>query len=101
MQLPPIQSLTPRCLAASITSRLTGSRMMIASSFIRSALAASIHWPDQPAARSFGCIALVQSPPWQVTIASRPANALGSFASSSGPVALPIDGPAPPALEVE
>jgi len=75
--------------------------MMIASSFIRSALAASIHWPDQPAARSFGCIALVQSPPWQVTIASSPANDFGSFASSSRPVALPIDGPAPPALEVE
>jgi len=101
VQLPPIQSFTPRVLAASITSRFTGSRTMTASSFIRSALAASIHWPAHPAARSFGCIALVQSPPWQVTTASSPANAFGSFASSRGPVGLPIDGPAPPALEVE
>jgi hypothetical protein len=39
---------------------------MTASSFIRSAEAASIQWPFQPDARSFGCIALVQSPPWHV-----------------------------------
>ena len=42
VQLPPMKFLTPRACAASITSRLTGSRMITASSFIRSADAASI-----------------------------------------------------------
>jgi len=37
----------------------TGSRMMTASSFMRSDEAASIQYPRQPAARSFGCTASV------------------------------------------
>ena len=42
VQLPPMKSRTPARSPASITSRLTGSRMMTASSFMRSAEAASI-----------------------------------------------------------
>ncbi len=54
VQLPPIQSRPPRASARSISGRLTGSRTMTASSFMRSVLAASIQWPRQPAARSLG-----------------------------------------------
>ena len=42
VQLPPIQSRPPAALALRIMSMLTGSRMITASSFMRSALAASI-----------------------------------------------------------
>ena len=54
VQLPPIQLRPPLASAFLITGRFTGSRMMTASSFMRSVEAASIQWPFQPAARSFG-----------------------------------------------
>jgi hypothetical protein len=54
VQLPPIQFLPPLARAVLITGRLTGSRMMMASSFMRRVDAASIQWPFQPAARSLG-----------------------------------------------
>jgi hypothetical protein len=44
----------PRESALWITGRLTGSRTITASSCMRSVFAASIQWPFQPAARSFG-----------------------------------------------
>jgi hypothetical protein len=59
VQLPPIQLRPPLASAFWMTGMLTGSRMMTASSFIRSVLAASIQWPFQPAARSFGNTSLV------------------------------------------
>ena len=52
MQLPPIQLRPPLASAFLMTGRLTGSRTMTASSFMRSVEAASIQWPFQPAARS-------------------------------------------------
>ena len=67
--------------AASITGRLTGSRMITVSSFRRSCDAASIQWPRQPRARSFGCTASVYSPPWQEMRMSQRASASRSFAS--------------------
>jgi hypothetical protein len=54
VQLPPMKFFTPLETAFLMTGRLTGSRMMTASSFMRSALAASIQYPFQPAPRSFG-----------------------------------------------
>ena len=59
VQLPPIQLLPPLVSAFSITGMFTGSRMMTASSCMRRALAASIQWPFQPAARSLGNTSLV------------------------------------------
>ena len=59
VQLPPIQLRPPWASAWSITWRLTGSRMMTASSAMRSDEAASIQWPFQPAARSLGYTSLV------------------------------------------
>ena len=54
VQLPPIQFLPPLPNEASITLRLTGSKMITASSAMRRLEAASIQWPFQPAARSWG-----------------------------------------------
>ena len=54
VQLPPTQLRPPASSARWITGMFTGSRMMTASSFIRSVEAASIQWPVQPAARSWG-----------------------------------------------
>ena len=65
VQLPPMKSLSPRSSARSMTWRLTGSRMITASSDIRSCRAASIQYPFQPARRSFGWMSAVYSPPWQ------------------------------------
>jgi hypothetical protein len=59
VQLPPIQFLPPLPSAFLITGRLTGSRTMTASSFMRSVEAASIQWPVQPAARSLGNTSVV------------------------------------------
>ena len=59
VQLPPIQFLPPLASAFLMTGMLIGSRMMTASSFMRSAEAASIQWPFQPAARSLGNTSLV------------------------------------------
>ena len=59
VQLPPTKSFTPRSRAASMTSRLTGSSTITASSSMRSVEAASIQMPSQPAARSFPCTAVV------------------------------------------
>ncbi len=59
VQLPPIQLRPPRASAFLMTGMLTGSRMMTASSFMRSVDAASIQWPAQPAERSFGKTSLV------------------------------------------
>ena len=42
VQLPPMKSLVPRATASWISGMFTGSRMITASSFMRSALAASI-----------------------------------------------------------
>ncbi len=54
VQLPPTQLLPPWAKAFLITGKLTGSRMMTASSFMRKVDAASIQWPFQPAARNLG-----------------------------------------------
>ena len=54
VQLPPIQLRPPAASAFWITGRFTGSSTITASSCMRSVDAASIQWPFQPAARSFG-----------------------------------------------
>ena len=59
VQLPPIQLRPPLASAFWITGRLTGSRMMTASSCMRRVDAASIQWPFQPALRSLPKTALV------------------------------------------
>jgi hypothetical protein len=54
VQFPPIQLRPPWASAFLITGRFTGSSTMTASSCMRNDEAASIQWPFQPAARSFG-----------------------------------------------
>ena len=57
VQLPPIQlpPLPRKSTSAFLmTGKFTGSRIITASSFMRRVDAASIQWPCQPAARSFG-----------------------------------------------
>ncbi len=59
VQLPPMKSLMPRCRAACITARFTGSSTMTEFVSMRSVEAASIQYPVQPAARSRECTAAV------------------------------------------